>query len=64
MDALTRREIDVLRLLAKGNTNRQIAGLLGLSMRTVENHRANLMGKLGLVSRVELVNYAEEHELL
>ena len=62
--ALTRRELDVLRLLAKGNTNRQIADLLGLSMRTVENHRANLMGKLGLVSRVELVNYAEEHHLL
>ncbi len=61
---LTRRELDVLRLLTKGNTNRQIAGLLGLSMRTVENHRANLMGKLGLVSRVELVNYAEEHHLL
>ena len=63
-EELTRRELDVLRLLAKGNTNRQIAGLLGLSMRTVENHRANLMGKLGLVSRVELVNYAEEHDLL
>ena len=62
--ALTRRELDVLRLLARGNTNRQIAALLGLSMRTVENHRANLMGKLGLVSRVELVNYAEEHKLL
>ena len=62
--ALTRRELDVLRLLVKGNTNRQIAGLLGLSMRTVENHRANLMGKLGLVSRVELVNFAEEHNLL
>lgn len=62
--ALTRRELDVLRILAKGNTNRQIAGLLGLSVRTVENHRANLMGKLGLVSRVELVNYAEEHNLL
>ena len=64
VDALTPRELDVLRLLAKGNTNRQIAGLLGLSMRTVENHRANLMGKLGLMSRVELVNYAEEHNLL
>ena len=62
--SLTRRELDVLRLLAKGNTNRQIAGLLDLSMRTVENHRANLMGKLGLVSRVELVSYAEEHNLL
>ena len=33
-------------------------------MRTVENHRANLMGKLGLVSRVELVSYAEEHNVL
>ena len=62
--SLTRRELDVLRLLAKGNTNRQIAGLLDLSMRTVENHRANLMGKLGLESRVELVSYAEEHNLL
>lgn len=62
--ALTRREIDVVRLLAKGNTNRQIAELLGISIRTVESHRANLMGKLGLSSRVELVSYAEEHELL
>jgi two-component system response regulator NreC len=61
---LTRRELDVVRLLAKGNTNRQIAELLGLSRRTVENHRANLMGKLGLTSRVELVNYAEENNLL
>lgn len=61
---LTPREIDVLRLIAKGNTNRQIADLLGLSIRTVENHRANLMGKLGLNSRVELVNYVEEHDLL
>jgi two-component system, NarL family, response regulator NreC len=61
---LTRRELDVLRLLSRGNTNRQIADLLELSIRTVENHRANLMGKLGLVSRVELVSYAEEHHLL
>ena len=64
IEPLTPRELDVLRLLVKGNTNRQIAGLLGLSMRTVENHRANLMGKLGFSSRVELVNYAEEHRLL
>ncbi|KAB2965690.1 MAG: response regulator transcription factor [Thermoanaerobaculia bacterium] len=63
-EELTQRELEVLRLLVRGNTNRQIAGLLGLSIRTVENHRANLMGKLGLESRVELVNYAEEHDLL
>lgn len=62
--ALTRREVDVARLLAKGNTNRQIADLLGISIRTVESHRANLMGKLGLSSRVDLVSYAEEHDLL
>jgi two-component system response regulator NreC len=61
---LTPREIDVLRLLARGNTNSQAADLLGISVRTVENHRANLMGKLGLTSRVELVSYAEENDLL
>ena len=64
IEPLSQREIDVLRLLARGNTNRQIAELLGLSIRTVESHRANLMGKLGLSSRVELVTYAEEHRLL
>jgi DNA-binding NarL/FixJ family response regulator len=64
IEALTPREVDVLRLLAKGNTNRQIAELLNLSVRTVESHRANLMGKLGLASRVELVTYAEDHALL
>ena len=64
VEPLTQREVDVLRLLARGNTNRQIAELLGLSTRTVESHRANLMGKLGLSSRVELVTYAEEHRLL
>lgn len=61
---LTPRELDVLRLLVRGNTNRQIAEKLGLSTRTVESHRANLQGKLGLTSRVELVEHAEEHDLL
>jgi two-component system response regulator NreC len=61
---LTRREVDILRLLARGNTNRQIAEALGLSVRTVEGHRANLMGKLGVSSRVELVTYAAEQGLL
>jgi len=64
IETLTLREIDVLQLLAKGYTNRQIADQLSLSPRTVEGHRANLSGKLGLRSRVELVEYAEKHGLL
>jgi two-component system response regulator NreC len=63
-ESLTAREIDVLRLIATGHTNRQIAERLILSMRTVESHRAKLMGKLGLHSRVELVRYAAAHGLL
>ena len=62
--ALTRRELEVLRLIVHGNTNRQVADLLDLSVRTVESHRANLMAKLGLQSRVDLVRYAVNNKLL
>lgn len=61
VESLTRREIDVLRLIAQGYTNRQTAESLSISVRTVESHRANLMGKLNLHSRVDLVRYAKEH---
>ena len=61
---LTSREVDVLRLIARGYTNNQIAKELSISARTVEGHRANLMGKLELHSRVELVEYAEQNNLL
>jgi len=61
---LTKREIDVLRLIARGYTNSQIAQQLSVSPRTVEGHRANLMDKLNLHSRVELVEYAERQGLL
>ena len=61
---LTPREIDVLCLIAQGYTNGQAAEELGIGVRTVETHRANLMGKLGLRGRVELVRYAREHGLL
>jgi len=64
VETLTSREIEVLRLLAKGYTNRQIADQLGISPRTAEGHRASISGKLGLRSRVELVEYAEQHGLL
>jgi two-component system response regulator NreC len=64
VETLTAREIEVLRLLARGYTNRQIAEQLGISPRTAEGHRANLSAKLGLHSRVELVEYAEKHGFL
>jgi DNA-binding NarL/FixJ family response regulator len=61
---LTAREIEILRLLAQGYTNRQAAELLNLSVRTVEYHRGNLTAKLNLHSRVELVRYVEDHGLV
>lgn len=63
-DPLTPREMEVLRLIAMGHTNREIADELIISPRTVESHRANLIGKLDLHSRVELVRYATAHGLL
>jgi DNA-binding NarL/FixJ family response regulator len=62
-EELTPREKDVLLLLARGYTNRQIAQKLNLSPRTVEGHRSSLVSKLGFSSRVELMNYVEEHNL-
>ncbi len=64
VEPLTPREIEVLRLIARGYTNRQAAEALCIGVRTVESHRANIMGKLGLRGRVELVRYAMEHGLL
>ena len=63
-EALTPREMVVLRLLARGFTNRQIAQELNISPRTVEGHRSSLVSKLGFSGRVELINYAEELGLL
>ena len=57
-DPLTEREHEVLRLLALGHTNQEIATLLFISVRTAETHRARIMQKLGLSSRAELVRYA------
>ena len=55
---LSRRETDVLRLLADGLTNRQVAESLGISIRTAEFHRDNIRRKLGAATRAELVAYA------
>jgi two-component system, NarL family, response regulator NreC len=63
-DPLSDREREVLRLLALGHTNQEIAKMLYLSVRTVETHRAHIMQKLRLSSRAELVRYAIEQGLL
>jgi DNA-binding NarL/FixJ family response regulator len=67
-DPLSEREREVLRLLALGHTNQEIAKMLYISVRTAETHRAHIMQKLRLSTRAELVRYAlaqgllEEHE--
>jgi two-component system response regulator NreC len=63
-DDLTEREVEVLRLIALGHTNSEIAGLLFLSVRTVESHRAHIQQKLRLSTRAELVRYALDKGLV
>ena len=63
-DPLSEREREVLRLLALGHTNQEIAKMLYISVRTAETHRAHIMQKLRLSSRAELVRYALENGLI
>ena len=63
-DPLSEREREVLRLLALGHTNQEIAKMLYISVRTAETHRAHIMQKLRLTSRAELVRYALENGLI
>jgi DNA-binding NarL/FixJ family response regulator len=57
-DPLTTRELEVVKLIAEGHTSDEIAAELVLSKKTVERHRANVLGKLGMRNRVELTRYA------
>lgn len=63
-EALTPREHEILKLIAEGYTNRQIAEMLHLSIKTVETHRERIMSKLGFKTRAELVRYALDTGLL
>jgi two-component system response regulator NreC len=63
-DPLSDREREVLRLLALGHTNQEIAKMLFISVRTAETHRAHIMRKLGIAGRAELVRYALAEGLL
>jgi DNA-binding NarL/FixJ family response regulator len=55
---LTPRELEVLKLIAEAHTSDQIALELGITRRTVDRHRENILGKLGMRDRVELTRYA------
>jgi DNA-binding NarL/FixJ family response regulator len=57
-DPLTARELEVVKLIAEGHTSEEIATQLVLSKKTVERHRANVLGKLGMRNRVDLTRYA------
>jgi DNA-binding NarL/FixJ family response regulator len=63
-DPLTPREQEVVKLVAEGYTNKQIAETLFISEKTVERHRANILDKLGMRDRVELTRYAIRHGLI
>lgn len=64
LDVLTPREVEVLTLVAEGNTNQEIADLLVLSIKTVQAHRANVMEKLGLHDITHLVRFAIHYGLI
>jgi DNA-binding NarL/FixJ family response regulator len=62
--ALTPREREVVKMIAEGNSAREIASLLGLSVKTVEAHRFNLMRKLDIHNRAQLVTYAIQKKIV
>jgi two-component system response regulator NreC len=61
LDFLTPRERQIFQLVAEGKTNTEIAGMLGISVRTVEGHRLHLMAKLNLKTHVDFVRFAMKH---
>jgi len=64
VEPLTVREEEILKLIVQGYTNKQVAEELNISIRTVEGHRGNLTEKLGIRSRVDLLRYARDHDLI
>lgn len=63
VDALTDRELEVFRLFGEGQTTKQVADYLKLSVKTIESHRENIKGKLGLANATELTRRAVEYVL-
>ena len=61
---LTDREREIVQLLAEGRSNKEVAGLLGISVKTAETHRANIMNKLDIHETAGLVRYAIRHGMV
>ena len=61
---LSKRELEVIALLAKGNPNKIVADILGISIRTAEAHRSSIMHKLGLHSMSDLIFYALKNKII
>jgi DNA-binding NarL/FixJ family response regulator len=64
LPTLTERELEVVKLVAEGYLNKEIADKLNISIRTVDTHKNNILQKLKLKSTVELVKYAIRHDLI
>ena len=64
LDPLTPREVEVVKLVAEGHTSDEIAGMLFISRKTVDRHRANILEKLGMRDRVDLTRYAIRRGLI
>ena len=64
LEPLTPRELEIVKLIAEAHSTREIADLLVISPKTVERHRANVLGKLGMRDRVELTRYAIRRGLI
>ena len=64
LDPLTPRELEVVKLVAEGHTSDEIAGMLFISRKTVDRHRANILEKLGMRDRVDLTRYAIRRGLI
>ena len=64
MASLTAREREVIKLLAEGHPNREVAKLLHVSPRTIDSHRANILRKLGITTNAELVQLALKHGIV
>jgi two-component system invasion response regulator UvrY len=64
MDALSRREVEIISFIKKGLTSKETAGELGLSVKTVEVHRYNILKKLNLRNTTALINFVNQNSLI